>query len=43
MSREHYAWGSVRRTGRQLLIIPMVFGIGLFVAALLYVFGDRLG
>ena len=39
MSRGHYAWSSLRRTGRQLLIIPMMFGIAVLVAALMYVFG----
>jgi hypothetical protein len=40
LSREHYAWGSVRRTGRQLALLVLFAGLGLIaVLVMLLVFG----
>ena len=35
MSREHYAWGSFRRTGRQLGFLTVVLGVGFVIVAFL--------
>jgi hypothetical protein len=40
MSRDHYAWGSLRRTGRQLVFLAALSGVGLvLLVVLLVVFG----
>jgi hypothetical protein len=40
VSREHYVWGSFRRTGRQLGFAAVVVGIGFIViVASLLIFG----
>ena len=31
MTREHYAWGSLRRTGRQFGLVALVVGVGFVV------------
>jgi len=35
LSDEHYAWGSLRRTGRQLGFSAAVFGVAFVIVALL--------
>ena len=35
MSDEHYAWGSLRRTGRQLGFLAAVLGVGFVIVAFL--------
>jgi len=36
MRRDHYARGSVRRTGRQLIILAALVGAGIIVLSLLF-------
>jgi hypothetical protein len=35
MSQEHYAWGTLRRTGRQVGVLAAVLGVGFVIVAFL--------
>jgi hypothetical protein len=37
LSREHYAWGSLRRTGRQLGVAAVVSSVGFVVIVVIVV------
>ena len=40
MSQEHYAWGTLRRTGRQVGVLAVVLGAGfVIVASLIWAIG----